>query len=141
MNKPALDTTISATLVAEDQRLNFLPRFFGEKFMMIGERAVFDWMGRLCPDYNGGYWNFYTLSNGGFYMAPKCQSAMKISVDGNGFDGEISADAAGIVTTIFALDYLANRTNNYRYVDLMDSLKDYAFKYHPEAGLIYRAID
>src|ERR1022692_1022899 len=110
MNKPAVNVknTISATLVGEAERLNFLPRFFGERFMLLGENAVFDWMGKLSEDYNGGFWNFYTLSNGGFYMAPAGRDVMQISVDGNGFDGTLSADAAGIVATIFALDYVTH---------------------------------
>jgi hypothetical protein len=30
---------------------------------------VFDTASQLSPDYNGGYWEFYNLSNGGFYIA------------------------------------------------------------------------
>lgn len=49
---------------------------------------------RLSEDYNGGFWNFYTLTNGGFYMAPAGDKRMRLEVDGNGFSGEMSADAA-----------------------------------------------
>jgi hypothetical protein len=36
-------------------------------------------------------------------MAPKPDKRLRVEVDGNGFSGEMSADAAGIVATLFAL--------------------------------------
>jgi hypothetical protein len=45
------------------------------------------------------------LSDGGFYMAPDLADRLE-EVDGNGFRGELSADAAGIVATPFALGQL-----------------------------------
>ena len=26
---------------------------------------------KMAEEYDGGYWDFFTLSNGGFYMAPE----------------------------------------------------------------------
>src|SRR5699024_9703965 len=54
---------ITATAVPEAERMQFLPRFFGHQYMMLGETMVYSWMERLAPDYHGGFWNFYTLSN------------------------------------------------------------------------------
>jgi Antirestriction protein len=39
--------------------------------MLTVERTVYDVLNELAPDYCGGYWHFYALSNGGFYMAPE----------------------------------------------------------------------
>lgn len=74
--------------------------------MMRGEALVFGWLDALVEGYNGGYWNFYTLTNGGFYMAPANYDRMRLEAVGNGFGGEMSADAAGIVATL-ALRQLA----------------------------------
>jgi hypothetical protein len=98
---------VTASLVAEAQRLDFLPTYFGPRLMMRGEALVYAWLRRLCEHYSGAYWHYYTLSDGGFYMAPRLAESLAIEVDGNGFRGELSADAAGIVATLFALGQLA----------------------------------
>ena len=108
--------------------------------MMRGEAMVYDWMGRLCADYAGGIWNFYTLSNGGGYLAPVRSKPMRVFVDGNGFEGMLSADAAGVVATLFTLSHLSMQTNSETLSDLFLSLRDFAAE-HAEAGLIFRAID
>lgn len=137
-------TAVVANLVAEGDRLSFLPTFFGQHLMMRGETLVFNWLDRLSEDYNGGYWHFYRLSNGGFYLAPDSDKSMRISVEGNGFDGEMSADAAGIVATFFALSQLTGAVQGTEAGDtLIDRyffLRDFAAE-HVEAGLIFRAID
>ena len=136
---------VVANLVAEGARLSFLPTFFGQHLMMRGEALVFSWLDRLSEDYNGGYWHFYTLTNGGFYLAlASDKESMRILVEGNGFDGEMSADAAGIVATFFALSQLTGEVQGTEAGDtLIDRyffLRDFAAE-HVEAGLIFRAID
>ena len=101
------DQPVTASLVAEAQRLDFLPTYFGPRLMMRGEALVYAWLRRLCERYNGAYWHYYTLSDGGFYLAPDLAERLEVEVDGNGFRGELSADAAGIVATLFALGHLA----------------------------------
>ena len=75
---------VTASLVAEAQRLDFLPAYFGPRLMMRGEALVYAWLRRLCERYNGAYWHYYTLSDGGFYMAPDLADRLEIEVDGNG---------------------------------------------------------
>ena len=136
MNNPKL--TIS-TVVPDAQRLGFLPQMFGRR-AVIGEALVYAWMRRLSEDYQGGLWNFYTTTNGAMYLAPCYVRGLRISVDGNGFDGKLSADAAGIVATLFALNQLAHQTDEDQFIDLYYRLRDFAAT-HAEAGLIYQAID
>ncbi len=133
---------ITAQLVPEGRRLAVLPRVFGATVMRAvrAEHLVYDWMGRLCANYGGGYWHFYELSNGGFYMAPRSDERFRVCVEGNGFEGELSADAAGIVAVLFALCQLAFDSTDDRYVELYHQLRDFAVS-HPEAGAIFRAID
>ena len=110
---------VTASLVAEAQRLDFLPAYFGPRLMMRGEALVYAWLRRLCERYNGAYWHYYTLSDGGFYLAPDLAERLEIEVDGNGFRGELSADAL---------------------IDRYHFLRGFAAG-HPEAAAIYRAID
>ena len=136
---------VTATLIPEGaQRLNFLPATFGRYFMR-GESLVYAWMRKLSEDYSGGFWHYYTLSNGGHYMAPEMGDArLTLLVEGNGYEGSMSADAAGIVATLFALGQLAAEIAG---TDAADALIDrYHFLRgfaagHPEAAAIYRAID
>ena len=47
---------VTASLVAEAQRLDFLPAYFGPRLMMRGEALVYAWLRRLCERYSGAYW-------------------------------------------------------------------------------------
>jgi hypothetical protein len=136
----ATTNTLSATLVKESKRLSILPRFFGPKLMMRGENLVYGWLGSLSQDYTGGYWHFYTLSNGGFYMAPASSESFHLVCSGNYFEGDLSADAAGIVATLFALCQLAGEAGTDQLIDLYHNLRDFAGE-HAEASAIFAAID
>ena len=151
--KPIHVNPVTATLVNEKERQNFLPNFFGEGFysvnggpsrpvMVLGESLVYYWLDNLAEDYNGGFWHFYKLSNGGFYMAPDLEKSLRISVYGNCFEGDLSPDAAGIVATLFALGNLAGavENDNLRFSELYHLLLSFV-PGHPEGHLICRAID
>ncbi|OAI04890.1 antirestriction protein [Methylomonas methanica] len=136
---------VSSSLVADGNRLDFLPKYFGGiELMVTGEMLVYQTAETLCPDYKGGYWLFHELSNGGFYMAPDSDEPMRISVDGNWFDGVMSSDAAGIVITLFAVNRLIHTMHGRRNVDaLIDRyhwLRAFAAE-HADARLILAAID
>lgn len=134
---------VTAVQVEQESRMEFLPAYFGPDLMMRGEGLVYGWMRRLANNYNGGFWNFYELTNGGFYMAPEV-GLLQVEVAGNYFSGEMSADAAGIVATMFALGQLAAETQGMSECDaLIDRyhwLREYASD-HAEASQIFRAID
>jgi hypothetical protein len=134
------NSLVTATLVADGDRLSFLPRYFGECLMLRGEMTVYWFMDYLSEDYTGGYWHFYTLSNSGFFMAPDYDKLMRVSVEGNGFEGELSPNAAGIVANLFALGHLAAEIQNDRIIELYHLLREFACD-HPESGMILRAID
>ncbi|MEW4339713.1 antirestriction protein [Chromobacterium vaccinii] len=135
---------IQAHLVAERDRLSFFPAMFGPRLMMRGEALVYSWMDRLSDDYRGGFWNFYSLSNGGFYLAPESAKNFHLFVESNGFEGELSADAAGIVATLFAFNSLAAENFNGAAGDAMADRYHFLLKFargHVEAGQIFAAID
>lgn len=144
MNNRIETELIVATLVDEENRMDFLPTVFGPRFMLRGETLVYSWMGKLCSGYAGAYWNFFKLSNGGFYLAPAKENKLAVSISSNSFEGEFSADAAGILATLFALDQLAKEQQGSHLGDLLADryrhLRNFA-KTHPEAIEIFRAID
>jgi len=134
---------VTASLVPNGKRMDFLPQLFPGLYIH-GEIYVYQNLESIADAYNGGYWNYYALSNGGFYMAPDIAETLHITVAGNFFDGDLSADAAGIVATLFALNRLMFKTAGTTLCDrLMNNfyaLRDYAAE-HPEHRGIYGAID
>ena len=88
----------------------------------------------------GPYWHFYTLSNGGFYMAPGDQPQYRLEWDGNGFSGDVSADAAGLIATLFMLGHMHEKYGEDQFAQLYAWASAYAAQ-HSEAGPIGAALD
>ncbi|MFC5428047.1 antirestriction protein [Paraburkholderia denitrificans] len=130
---------IVATLVPEEHRMEILPRYFG-RHMILGENAVYTAMESLCDAYCHGSWDYVELSNGTFYMAPRGDGPLNISCGGNGYAGEMSRDAAGIVATLFALNAMAWSTEDETFTDLYHRLLAFVPS-HAEAREIFAAID
>ncbi|MBC8749270.1 MULTISPECIES: antirestriction protein [Paraburkholderia] len=139
MNETTETHGIVATIVPEDRRMEILPRYFG-KHMIRAEAAVYAAMSSLCPTYHGGFWDYVELSNGAFYMTPRLDGPLPITCDGNGYDGEMSSDAAGIVASLFALNAMAWSTEDAHFTELYHRLLAFVPS-HPEAREIFAAID
>jgi hypothetical protein len=130
---------IEAYLVLEDARMGTLPRHFGARMMTV-EHTVYHFMRKFVADYKGGFWDFYELSNGGFYMATTSEP-VKFNVDSNGFEGTLSADAAGITVCLFAFSHLSfQQPTHDMFSRHFYALREFAMG-HMEAGLIFAAID
>lgn len=132
-------TIINAREIPSDERLQILPRHFG-RHMLTVEYAVYTFMRKLGNQYTGGYWNYFELSNGGFYMAPAHVTPFSICVEGNGFKGTMSADAAGITACLFALSHLSFQIEHESIAGHYHQLRDFASD-HAEASVILAAID
>lgn len=130
---------VSATEIKGKERLNVLPHYFGV-FMMSVEQSIFNCMREISPDYSGGMWRFYKLSNGGFYMSPEFDGNMKISVLGNYFEGLLSPDAAGIVACLFAYSRMSFTPETSHIGQQFHLLREYALD-HKESDQIFAAID
>ena len=92
---------VTRELVPEDQRLAVTEKFFGIHFPLQLEPVIYGITEKMARDYDGGYWDFYTLSNGGFYMAPSSDQVFHVTCD-NMFEGDLSADALGITACLYA---------------------------------------
>lgn len=156
-NKPEL-----RLVVPDESRLRYIPELF---FSPMGESMVMDWLTRHS-DYDGGYWNYFVIPEESEdeiaphttvrlkttgYIAPDFDGTYKMCVPGNYFSEEVTADAAGIIATLMIMNALSwkasemgekyTRTSQLL-VERQDALKDYiSIIKHPEAHLIFRAID
>jgi len=130
---------VEARLLNDQERLAALPAHFGPH-MMRYEIYVYGWMDLLSVGYEGGHWDMYRLSNGGFYMSPSWPAHFQVQVEGNGFRDTMSADATGVVVNVFALHQLASEFPTEANRRLYSAIREYGAS-HPEAIKIYRAID
>lgn len=100
-------TPVTRQLVPEDQRLAVVENLFGIHFPLRLEPVIYGITEKMTQgQYRGGYWQFYTLDNGGFYMAPVDDRVFQVSCD-NYWQGQLSADALGIVGCLYAYSHLS----------------------------------
>jgi hypothetical protein len=106
MNDTAQETPITATPLDDAQRMSVPAALFGVMFTTRVEPYVFGIARSLSADYAGGYWEFYSLSNGGFYMAPAADEVFHVRC-GNGHEGTMSGDALGVTCCLYAYSHLS----------------------------------
>jgi hypothetical protein len=135
-------THVTGEIVPENHRLAITAKIFGGHFPTILEPLVYNFTDKMAEDYRGGYWEFYTLSNGGFYLAPNSDDLFHVTC-GNLFEGDLSADALGITVCLYAYSHLSFAG----VPDLADTcnkqyhlLREYVFE-HPEVRAILGATD
>ena len=130
---------IEAYKVPHHARMGTLPRHFG-RHMMTFEGRVYDLMRKFASEYGGGAWSLLELSNGAMYMTPP-EATYRLIIPSNGFDGEMTADAAGITVCLFACSLLSFA---YRETEVFarhfHGLREFALE-HPESTQIFAAID
>lgn len=136
-----MDTTITRQLVADDQRTNITADHFAVYFPLQLEPFIFAITSKLSEDYSGGYWHFYTLRNGGYYMAPDSDGQFPV-VSENGSECFMSGDAFGITACLYAYSHLSFGQGEFAETctEHYHRLREYMFG-HPEAGNILRIID
>ncbi|MFM2568435.1 antirestriction protein [Enterobacter sp. DN] len=136
-----ITSPVTASPVPDRQRLNFWPKHFGKisQWMLLEPRA-FAWMDRLCEAYNGGYWNYYTLSNGGAFIAPDSEDNRAMFNKLNGNCAEMSSEAAGIAVCLLNWSHHACRTDSPAMSEHYYRLREFALS-HPESSVIMHIID
>jgi hypothetical protein len=114
---------------------------FAVRFLWI-ESFVFDTASSLSEQYDGGYWDYFTLSSGAFYMAPAATCHFRLEC-ANGYEGTLTADAFGITCSLYAYSMLSFSPDAdfselcARHYHL---LREYALQ-HKEVTKILQAID
>lgn len=130
---------INSIIVDGVERSSFLPNMVGEYYSAF-EKTVYWYASQFCNEYNGGFWEFIKLDNNSFYIRPTGVESYQMVVSSNYFKGSLTADATGIVVSLYALCLLANKTHNENLINRYHSLREYALS-HPEAKEILGAID
>ena len=135
-------TTVTRPLVPAGNRLSHIEALFGAHFPLLIEPVIYGITERMTPEYPGGYWHFYGLDNGGFYMAPDSDQIYQVSSD-NYFTGELSADALGITACLYAYSHCSfsrDKVFGRLMADHYHWLRAFMFE-HPEVAGILGAID
>jgi len=124
--------------LTESQRVDYPAALFGVAFSLRVEPLVFAFASRLSVDYRG--WEYFALSNGGFYMAPDSGSLFAVRAE-NGFEGQLSGCALGITACLYAYSHLAfgNGEVAATCAEQYDLLRTHALE-HREARAILSAI-
>jgi len=140
-NNASESNAITRSLIAEASRMDATHTHFGLHFPLRLEPTVFNMAGMLSEQYQGGSWEFYALSNGGFYMAPEANTIFTVTSE-NGFAGPMSGDALGITACLYAYSHLSFAQNSFGELcgNHYHWLREYALD-HSEAGAIFAAID
>ena len=112
---------------------------------MVGERCeqlqnmIFSMYHRMSEDYRGGDWDWYRLSNGGVYVAPRIGGTVSISCE-NMYRAEVSAQAAGLIACAMAYSYLSLAAGGDCYGRGYLLLFPYLAQ-QPDAACIFAALD
>ena len=73
----------------ESERLDFLPHYFGDACVAF-ENRLYAFAQFLLPEYTGGYWSFYHLSNKGCLSAlERDEDSTLLLVSPNGFNARM----------------------------------------------------
>jgi hypothetical protein len=103
-------STITRQQVNDNHRIQDTADLFGIPFPLNLEPAIYSFASSITSEYNGAYWEFYSLSNGGFYMAPCSDNLYEVSCE-NGYEGKLSPDALGITACLYAYSHLSFSNN------------------------------
>ena len=133
---------ITCKLVSTHLRTKVTAQLFDLNFPMRLEPTIFSFADHMAENYSGGYWDFFTLSNGGFYMHPQSDGPFIVSCE-NGHEGSLSGDALGIVVCLYAYSHLSFCVGgglDEVCAEHYHRLREFALN-HDEADGIFSAID
>lgn len=132
--------TITANLVAdENERLDVTQKQFNGFYPFHIEPSIYKVADHLSPSYDGGYWDFYRLSNGGFFQAPPDDQYKLIC--SNGFEGVASSFDFGIIVCLYTYSTLSFKPNLQEIMSKhYHALRDFALDL-PKNEIIFKAID
>lgn len=105
------------------------------------ESDIFKLMEKMCEVYQGAFWEFSMLSNGGVFIWPNMlETSLRMFNPHNGNEAELSPEAAGIAVCLMAYSIWSFKTESEVLVEYFYQLRDYAIQ-HPEQAQIFRMID
>lgn len=137
-----MKTIIYTECLNDAQRVSVPAKLFGAAgFALKLEPTIFSMARMLSNDYQGGYWEMYSLSNDGFFMAPSADGLL-VTTSPNGSTGSMTAEAFGVTVCLFTYSHLSFGDGPLAEAcaDHYHLLREYALD-HPEARAILGCID
>lgn len=105
------------------------------------EGDIFKLMDQMCEVYQGAFWEFSMLSNGGAFIWPDMlETSLRMFNPHNGNEAKLSPEAAGIAVCLMAYSIWSFKTESPELVEYFYQLRDYAIQ-HPEQAQIFHLID
>lgn len=134
--------TIERILLTHAERIQYPAQLFGAYFPFHVEPVIYHMASYISDQYNGGRWDFFKLSNGGFFMHPDSATPFHVVTD-NYFQGTLSPEAFGITACLYAFSHLSFSDDPALAAlcgEQFHLLREYALG-HPESAAILVAID
>ena len=125
------------------QRMDFLPQYIGNAHIEFQNRIYF-FAQQFIEGYDGGYWEFYHLSNGGLMM--EWDNSDNITVNSpNGSSASVDAETASIVVCLMTLSDLSfnlqvDSDELHKVVTSFHALREFALE-HQSSNTILKLID
>lgn len=117
-------------------------------YWQIGQNLLDYFIATLLPEPPAGPWYGSTLPNGGYFVRPVANEVLQVQST-NGLMATVSAEAAGMVVTLFAMATVLEQVyrpdatptaDQYRLDERYYLLRDHALA-HPESQVIMDLID
>jgi hypothetical protein len=99
-------TEITKHPIVDNDYYEHIGKLFGAHFTMTLEPHIYNGARTLSDDYCSGHWDFFSLSNGGFFMAPRSNKSFNVSC-AYGEPVKMSAEGLGIAACLFAFSQLS----------------------------------
>lgn len=139
MKKPP--RLVTATLVPWSERGGTFETYFGIPRCIDAERLLYTYAQRYIRGYQGGLWDFYQLSNGGFYAVLKTEeSRLRVINPQNHYDGTMTPDAAGLALMVMVSNHLSLQFNSVEIDRLYKKIMAFAER-HKESHAILAFLD
>ncbi|EJG2211559.1 TPA: antirestriction protein [Proteus mirabilis] len=135
-------TVIKTNLVHPRGRDTFWRFYFGTvpDWQRI-EGDIFNMMAKCCQTYQGAFWEFSMLSNGGAFIWPDMlEPSLQMFNPHNGNEAELSPEATGIAVCLMVYSIWSFKTESSVLIEYFYQLRDYAMQ-HPEQAQIFHLID
>ena len=130
---------VIARLMPPKSRMRLLCNLFGKHFITV-ENLIYITASRMCPNYEGGDWAFYELSNGGFYMVPLAAPDWFVVYAAKEYQGGMLANPAGMLITAMALNQLTYWRDGELMAEMYYRLRDF-INQQPEAAVLCNLLD
>ncbi|WP_272577793.1 antirestriction protein, partial [Providencia sp. PROV271] len=105
------------------------------------EGDIFNMMAKCCQTYQGAFWEFSMLSNGGAFIWPDMlEPSLQMFNPHNGNEAELSPEATGIAVCLMVYSIWLFKTESSVLIEYFYQLRDYAMQ-HPEQAQIFHLID